>query len=114
MGLFSRFRSKKTDTVPEKEETEKFIITFRCPPYFKQESGQYHVEIDGTDNVCEPLQSFSVELTKGTHSVKVYSTPETLDTLVQEIEVTKPTILSITVNVLKKSLKLADNNPNNH
>ncbi len=112
MGLFSRFKSKdkketETPAAPA-EPVATYKVTFRCPQYFKAESGGWYVAFDGKQYTIEPLGSVSVELPEGKHTVSVTSYPEALGELSAEIRVDREMVLSVSVNMLNRTMKMFD------
>lgn len=111
MGLFSRHQTK-TDAAapPEETATEKptHKVTFKCPQYFKADQGKWYVFFDGTPHEVKPMESVTVELPEGKHTVRVYSYPETLADLSAEVTVDREMILSVSVNVLNNTMKMFD------
>ncbi len=112
MGLFSRFRSKNTEetetSVSRAEPDVLHKVTFRCPQYFKAGSGGWYVSFDGIRYTVEPLGSVSVELREGRHTVSVDSFPESLGELSAEISVDREMVLSVSVNMLDRTMKMFD------
>ena len=113
MGLFSRFRSKnkeetETTVAAPAEPVTTYKVTFRCPQYFKAESGGWYVTFDGKQYTVEPLGSVSVELPEGKHTVSVTSYPEALGELSAEITVDREMVLSVSVNMLNRTMKMFD------
>ena len=118
MGLFSRIRVKKNEPPSNdspKEviqepaaEPQMFVIQFRCPSYFTVGNGEYHVIVDGEDHVSPPLKTVKMEIAEGKHTLRVYSTPETLDDVTMDFEIHHDKIISISVNAKTRSLKILD------
>ncbi len=110
MGLFSRFRSKNTEdaTATTAEPNVLHKVTFKCPQYFKAGSGGWYVSFDGNQHTVEPLGSISVELPEGKHTVSVTSFPESLGELSAEVMVDREMVLSVSVNMLNKTMKMFD------
>ena len=128
MGLFSRLKGKDKATeepvaekkapesvpepVPVPAESEAgrtFKMTFRCPQYFKADpEGVYYVIIDGESHKVEPLKAVSLVLPEGMHNVRVYSYPETLDDVNMDFMLDREKVLSVSVNVLKGTMKIFD------
>ena len=126
MGLFSRLKGKdkaseepaaekkEPETVPEPvteepKEVRTFKMTFRCPQYFKADpEGCYYVFIDGEANKVEPFKAISKVLPEGMHNVRVYSYPETLDDVNMDFMLDREKVLSVSVNVLKGTMRIFD------
>ncbi len=101
------------EQVPEPEpacepEPQNFCIQFRCPSYFTVGNGEYHVIVDGEDHVSPPLKTVKMDLPEGKHTLRVYSTPETLDDVSVDFEIHHDKIISISVNAKTRSLKILD------
>lgn len=113
MGLFSRFKQKKKEvaeppaTAPA-EPVKNYKVTFKCPQYFKPEPGGWYVYFDGTQYSVDSLGSVSVELPEGVHKVAVTSHPESLGELSADITVDREMVLSVSVNMLNKTMKMFD------
>lgn len=114
MGLFSRLKKEpKEEAAPQEQPAEvpkkTYKMTFRCPQYFKADpEGCYYVIIDGEPNKVAPLKAVSKELPEGMHTVRVYSYPETLDDISTEFMLDREKVLSVSVNVLKGTMKIFD------
>ena len=112
MGLFSRLRGKKDEQPAEEKQSEplpSFEVIFRCPTYFKMGDGEYHLIIDGEEHVVPALKTFTTQLSVGKHTLRVFSTPETLDDATVEFEVAdRYKIISISVNAKTRKLKIFD------
>lgn len=111
MGLFDRFKGRKKEepeaAVPA-ADLPKFQIMFRIPAYFKMEEGEYHVIVDGGEEVSKPLKTVKMELTEGKHSLRVFSAPETLDDVTLDFEIHHDKIISISVNAKTRKFKIFD------
>ena len=109
MGLFSRHRGKKEEQPAEAEPLPTFEVIFRCPTYFKMGDGEYHLIIDGQETVVPALKTHTAQLAVGKHTLRVFSTPETLDDATVEFEVAdRYKIISISVNAKTRKLKIFD------
>ena len=112
MGLFSRLRGKKDEQPAEEKQSEplpSFEVIFRCPTYFKMGDGEYHLIIDGQETVVPALKTHTAQLAVGKHTLRVFSTPETLDDATVEFEVAdRYKIISISVNAKTRKLKIFD------
>ncbi|MBO4502560.1 MAG: hypothetical protein J5707_02745 [Candidatus Methanomethylophilus sp.] len=112
MGFLSRLRGKKEEQPAEQAPAEPlptYEVIFRCPTYFKMGDGEYHLIIDGVENVVPALKTFTTQLSVGKHTLRVFSAPETLDDATVEFEVAdRYKIISISVNAKTRRLKIFD------
>ena len=97
------------DTPVGVPEVKEFKVTFRCPQYYKAGvEGCYYVFFDETYYKVEPMQSVSVMLSAGRHKLRVYSYPETLADVTEEITVDREIVLSCSINVIKGTMTVFD------
>ncbi|MCQ2085314.1 MAG: hypothetical protein MJZ21_04120 [archaeon] len=108
MGFLDRFRSKKEPAAPA-EPPKMHKVTVNLPSYFKAGNGEYHFFVDEQENICKPFSKLDIEVSEGKHVFRVFSTPETLADVSEEVEITEECQFSVTVNVKDRTLSINSN-----